>query len=223
MNALSLSQKQILEGYTECQSLGQLFKKLEDELFARGHVVCQFRVNGMNLTEEDEKRLSTAPLDEVQSLEVGFQAPNSLIGGALDSWCRDLPFLVQHTDEMAAQFRFSSVEGNLRDFVQLIDECQMLVDSLIAMDSLLAHNSVVSSEQWKKTEAGMAHAIGEALQAFQKKDFTQLADILEYDIGHSLQTWLELLTAVKANLNVASDTGRNENLTDSSLGGASSK
>ena len=31
------------------------FKKLESELFAKGQVICQFRVNGMNLTEDDEK------------------------------------------------------------------------------------------------------------------------------------------------------------------------
>lgn len=223
MNSLNLSQKQILEGYLDCQSLGQLFKKLEEELFAKGQVVCQFRVNGMNLTEEDEKRLSTAPLDEVQALEVGFQAPETLIGGALDSWCRDLPFLLQHADEMAGQFRFKKVDGSLRDFVQLIDECQMLVDSLIAMDSLLAHHSVVSSERWKKTEAMMAQAIGEALQAFQKKDFTQLADILEYDIGHCLQTWLELLTEVKATLNGNEQKAGSESNSDSTMGGATAK
>jgi hypothetical protein len=51
----------------------------------------------------------------------------------------------------------------------------------------------VKSEAWKKAQTQMASAIGEALQAFQKKDFNWLADILEYDLGHALQTWMEQL------------------------------
>lgn len=225
MNSLSLSHNQILSEYKSCHSLGELFKKLETELFEKGQVICQFRVNGMNLTEDDEKRLADSPLGEVEILEIGFQSPEILIGGALESWCRDLPFLVQHADEMSSLFRFNKMAGNLKEFVQLIDECQMLVDSLIAISSLMSRHPLVSGECWKKNEALTAQAIGEALQSFEKKDFTRLADTLEYDIGHSLQTWLEILTevkdTVKDTVNATNDnTGKN--ITSCVVGGKSS-
>jgi hypothetical protein len=45
----------------------------------------------------------------------------------------------------------------------------------------------------KTTGALTAKTTGDALQAFETKDFVLLSEILEYDLGHVLQNWQELL------------------------------
>jgi hypothetical protein len=124
----------------------------------------------------------------------------------LRNWSEQIPKMIQMNDDLATQIRFKGIEGQLKTLVDLIDESQLLVDSIISIDTAFSHLPVVQSESWRKAQKLMAHGIGEALQAFQKKDFNWLADILEYDMGHSLQTWMELLENL--NQDVKNSTGR---------------
>jgi hypothetical protein len=113
----------------------------------------------------------------------------------------EIPKMIDVNDRLAQDFRFQGVEGRLRAFVSLIDSCQLLVDSLMTIDNLLANSATVQADTWKNAERNMATGIGEALQAFQKKDYTLLADVLEYDLGHSLQSWQELLGQLMVEVN----------------------
>lgn len=197
MNQLYFEQQDLAARFGMDATLGEVFIEIEKELKQVNEVVCQFTVNGLVLDEQAEKRLAASTLKEVQSLGVQSERPDAILQNVLNSWAKQIPELIKMNDDLAAQIRFKGVEGQLRTFVDLIDEAQLLVDSIISIDLVFAHLPVVRSEAWKNAQKHMAGAVGEGLQAFQKKDFTWLADILEYDLGHSLQTWMELLESLK--------------------------
>ncbi len=197
MNQHYYEQKELTERFGESATLGDVFHQIEKDLSFVNEVVCQFTVNGLALDEQGEKRLATASLKEVESLAVQSETPLVLLGNVLDNWVQKLPELIQSNDTLSEEIRFKGVEGQLKNLVDLIDEAQLLVDTIISIDTVFPHMAMVCSEPWKNAQKLMAQGIGESLKAFEKKDFTWLADILEYDLGHCFQTWMELLESLR--------------------------
>jgi len=179
--------------FPECQSYGDLFRAFEKKLAEREEVVCQFSINGLALTEENEKKLQGTDLSELATLIVEAQQPNLLLSGLLKNWLKEIPHMLSANDQLAQELRFESMEGRLKKFVDLIDGCQLLVESLMSLDTMISDSQVVKGPSWLQAQKQMAEGIGEALQSFQKKDFAVLCDVLEYDLGHSLQTWKNIL------------------------------
>ena len=197
MSQLYFEKQDLIGKFGADATLGEVFGQIENELKSSQEVVCQFKVNGLALDEESEKRLAGATLEEVHTLEVLSQQPTAILGDILKSWSEQIPAMIKQNDDLAAEIRFKGVEGQLKNLVGLIDQCQLLVDSIMSIDTVFSDFPIVQSESWRTAQKQMAEGIGEALGAFQKKDYTWLADILEYDMGHSLQSWMELLESLK--------------------------
>lgn len=192
MNTLKITNEELATKYVDPNtSLSEVFKDLEKELFDLGQVVCRFRVNGLALDEKDEVRLGESKLSDLRELEIDCETPELLLEEIVFNWIQKLPSLIESSDELSQQLRKSGFDGGMKKVVDLIDDCQLLVDSLISIDSLFADSPVVSSKKWKENEDQMATSIGQALKAFEAKDYVLLSDVLEYDLGHSLQSWFE--------------------------------
>jgi hypothetical protein len=149
------------------------------------------------LTEEDEKKFSGFQMTEVEFLEVESETPKILLVEVLNNWVETLPGMIGKSDQLAGSIRLKGIENQMRDFVDLVDTCQFLVDSLMSLRTLCRDIAYVNGSQWKTHEELTARAIAEALNVFEKKDFVLLADIMEYDLGHCLQSWLDSLTELK--------------------------
>jgi hypothetical protein len=91
----------------------------------------------------------------------------------------------------------------MKSLVDLIDDCQLLIDSLLSIQTVFSEMKYVQSEEWLGAQSKMSLAVGEVLAAFKNKNTTLLADILEYDMGHSLQLWLDTLINLRQNLGSA--------------------
>jgi hypothetical protein len=220
MSQLLFQQHELIARFGSEVTLGEVFRHIENDLKTVSEVVCQFKVNGLALDEPGEKRLADASLVELQTLEVFSQRPREILGDVLLNWVKQIPALLERNDELASEIRFQGVEGQLKSLVELIDQCQLLIDSIISIDSVFPDLKMVQSDKWKQAQKQTAAAIGEALQAFQKKDFNWLADILEYDLGHSLQTWMEHLDSMRQDLQ-KTDAGQDVKDSDQQLKGPS--
>ncbi|GIL16787.1 MAG: hypothetical protein BroJett040_05380 [Oligoflexia bacterium] len=200
MNTTVMTQNELIEKYgTEPKTLGELFKLIEMDLQSSGEVICQFRVNGMRLSQEDEVRMSSFDRDQIDVLEIQSQKPTDLLFELLDNWSLELPKLIESTDQLAGGIRFEGMEGHLKSFVEMIDSCQFLVESLVSLEGVIK-TDYVQSKEWRENALLTSRAIGDALKAFEKKDFVLIAEILEYDLGHSLQIWKELLDGLSQSL-----------------------
>jgi hypothetical protein len=200
MNKLSLTRQELQREFLNETTLGAVFSKMERDLALKGEIVCRFLVNGLTLTEDDEKRFSEFQLSEVEFLEVESETPKTLLAEVLNNWVETLPGMIIKSDSLASNIRLKGIENQMRDFVDLVDTCQFLVESLISLRTLCQDIPFVSGAQWKTHEDLTARAIAEALNVFEKKDFVLLADIMEYDLGHCLQSWLDSLTELKGHV-----------------------
>jgi hypothetical protein len=197
MNRMSLTREDLQREFPPETTLGIVFSKMEKDLVSKGEIVCRFLVNGLTLTEEDEKKFSGFQMTEVEFLEVESETPKILLVEVLNNWVETLPGMIGKSDQLAGSIRLKGIENQMRDFVDLVDTCQFLVDSLMSLRTLCRDIAYVNGSQWKTHEELTARAIAEALNVFEKKDFVLLADIMEYDLGHCLQSWLDSLTELK--------------------------
>lgn len=200
MNKVMLSRSDLNKDFSEETTLGEVFGQIEKKLQGRGEIVCRFLVNGLTLTEEDEKKFAQFKLGEVDFIEVESETPTALLTAVLANWVDTLPGMIRKSDQLAQDIRVKGVENHMRDFVDLVDSCQFLVESLISLRSLCRDLPFVTSAQWRENEMVTAKAIAEALNIFERKDFVLLADIMEYDLGHCLQSWLDALMELKQNV-----------------------
>lgn len=199
--------KQSLEQeFSAAGTLGELLSLIEQKLTNQGQVVCRFHVNGLSLDEKDENKFSNMDLAEVENITVESEMPSQLLFGLLQNWIDELPMVITKADELSSAIKFEGVEGHLKDFVDLIDTAQFLIDSLISLQGVIEY-SEFNSPQWLENEMLTAKAVGEALRAFESKDFVLLAEILEYDLGHALQTWQDLLGLMQTRMKEENERG----------------
>jgi hypothetical protein len=204
MNRNVFNNQNIRELAPTAIKLGEVFSIIENEFQLRGEVVCQYVINGISVLESKEEKFSTMSVDEVKELEVLSQTPEKLIGLVVKNWIEKLPILTKSCDILVEGLRVHGFDGRMQKFVDLIDNCQLMVDSLISISSILKDNSIVISEEWENNELAISKAIGESLAAFEKRDFVQLVDVIEYEICHALQLWFETFKSLEQNLEIAS-------------------
>ncbi|MFN7729680.1 MAG: hypothetical protein ACK5P7_11035 [Bdellovibrio sp.] len=193
MKSTMITPAELEQTYFGCDSLKDLIQRLEAEFQKRGEVVCQFVINDLALHESDEVKLGATKMSDIQKVEVRSEKPSALLIDIVHNWELELPKMVTLSDNLAQSLRLKGIEGQYTPFVQLIDSCQFLIESLVSMDSIIDTDLFMDRAIWMQNEKLMTEAVGQALGAFEKKDFAILADVLEYDIANALQAWFDLL------------------------------
>lgn len=193
MNTTLLTRELISQDYFDCESLHDLIAQIESEFQKKGQVVCQVIVNDIPLHENDEARMGSARLDEINTLEIKTTEPGSLLREIIHNWLHEFPKMIEMCDQNAEQFRLKGKECEYTAFVRLIDSCQFLTDSLVSVDTIIHVDRFIDKSIWFNNEELMTQAVGGALGAFEKQDFIQLADVLEYDLANTLQAWFDLV------------------------------
>jgi hypothetical protein len=197
MNTQKLTQSEILAQFSEVTVFSELIKKLELQSQKSGEVVCQIIINGVPFTEVDEAKFAQQSTAEIQMIEIFTRRPDEILTEVIDNWILEIPKMIRLNDQLAQEVRFNGLQGQLKRLVDLIDHSQLLIDSIISMGTLFENLSTVRSEEWQRAQRSSCDSVSEALLAFQKKDFNLLADVLEYDLGHALQSWLDLFSIIR--------------------------
>lgn len=197
MNKKIFDVSEIKAEFPNALKIGEIFTALEQQTQAKGEIVCRFSVNGMQVSENEESKFSDFDISELQEICIETENPERLLDEVIQNWLQGLPKMIQETDALSQEIRFKGIETRLKDFVDLVDSCQFLIESLISLRTLCSSSSVVQSKSWAENEKLTSLAIQEALNVFEKKDLVLLADVIEYDLGHCLQSWFETLNELR--------------------------
>jgi hypothetical protein len=197
MNKLTMNQRELQSRFQGNKNLGEVFRLLEQQVQAAGEIICRFSVNGLSLSEEDEEKFAQFGINEVDLLEVESQRPQALLLEVIENWIESLPRLIEKSDKLSQAIRFEGIENHMAQFVDVVDSCHFLVESLNSLRVLCREYEFIKARSWQNSEEMTARAISEALSSFEKKDLVLLADVLEYDLGHCLQNWLETISELK--------------------------
>ena len=186
---------EISQKFVGCSTLGDVIKNIEAEFVSHGEVVCEIRVNGLVLKEEDEKKFAESRLDEINELMVQTNAPKTLIEQALSSVLDYLPKAQKACLECADAFRAGEMHEAQQFFQDVVEGCFWVVDTVIHIRGAhenTAQPSKISSE-WMIAEKKFVTDLKSLLNASEQQDYILTADLLEYEMSTDLEALLPSL------------------------------
>jgi hypothetical protein len=196
MSHLLIQQNELVHQFGADTELIDLISHFEQEFEKKGEVICKVRVNDLPLNEAEEKKFGSTPIKYIQSFEIETENPGELIYDVLFKWKSELPTLIASADNISQKMRFNGLESSYLHFSQFIDACHFLVSSLASIRTLVGENSLVGVEEWTDAEKLLWRCFDDLMAAFNSKNDTLIADIIEYDLAEALQTWLNLLNKI---------------------------
>jgi len=192
MKELTLTRSQVEELKSKCRTIEELIKNLEINQQSEGNVVCQFVINGIKLTDRDEVRMRNLNIKDLESVTLLLEKPDNLILEIVKNWQEEIPKIITYADGLSSLVRERGVESQIASFIQLIESCQLLVQSLISISNVIDTQKIFETGQWYISENLLAEAVGETLKVFDQRDSKILADVIEYDLANALMNWLEI-------------------------------
>ena len=193
MDRFKITGDKLVNFYDSETKLMQVFKDIEMDLKATNQVVCQYIINGKELSETDETGFHEMNLGEVKTLEYLSENINELLIDVLEGWLDAFPEMIGHTEKLSGQIRFDGVQKCFKNIQVLLENYEYLISSIISIKNLVGNSAAAGLSMLFEAEEKTKVTLAEAITAIEKKDFVCLADIVEYELITSLQIWEKLL------------------------------
>ncbi|MEK7358560.1 MAG: hypothetical protein AAB250_19095 [Bdellovibrionota bacterium] len=189
------SRDELSKQFSHCATVKEIITTLETDFESRGEVICEVRINGMILDDQDEMQFANNPIDGVNDLAVKSERPGDLIKGALASAAHLLPELEIASLSTADQLRGIDASKARDSFAQAIEGCQWLVGTLEHVRGAASGigEPIESVERWLAAEKFIAQVVNEVSAAYGKGDSILVADLLEYELTAAITLWREVL------------------------------
>ncbi len=200
MKASAWIKNDMIEAFAGCETLRDIISKVEADATVLGEVVCEIRVNGQVLSEDDELAFAASHIDSVETLEIQTRRPLDLVRDALQSAADLLPQLEQSAIVTAELFRAGDAPRSAKGFEETVGGCQWLVDTLLHVRKATSGmgQPLTKLDQWLESEKLFGRVVGEVSEAYLRADKILVADLLEYEMTAALAAWK---TTIAAELN----------------------
>jgi len=201
MERFKVSGQDLRDFYSQSTELSKVFRDIEHDLRSTNQVVCRYILNGMELEESEETKFAAVTLDQVESLEYLTENARDLASLVIKGWIDALPELIKSSEGLSLRVRAQGFNGLLKPIHDLVKNCEFLIESIISLKEMLGDQFLGAAPvDWVMVEQSSKKSVLEALEALTKKDFVLLAEVLEYDLSHALQLWLDTLKVLEKSL-----------------------
>jgi hypothetical protein len=174
----------------------ELIRKIELELVPKGRVLTHIFLNGEFLTSEQEELFSEFGVKDITSLEVKTAEPIELALTSLSDTLDYLPELAGSFEKAAKFIRRGDYHAGLAlldESLDLVQTFNMLLDGVrkvlmidffqIKLESDEGDNIAILNQR-------LGELANEILESAKKENWTELADLLEYELSPLLYRYL---------------------------------
>lgn len=195
MNRIQLESDDILKRFSDCRTFGELLRAVEQELALKGQVVCEIWVNDKRVDDETDPSWQGLSISAIESLKVIADQPETLIQGALSSVLQSIPTLQTASREAAQRLREGSFQQGVNGLTEVLSACQWMTETLHHARGAASGTgkSFQSAEFWLGAERHLMSSLSELGKSLENKDYSLIADLLEYDLPDALELWPELV------------------------------
>lgn len=188
--------KDLIRNFPDSQNLGDVIKAVTNWNRFQGRVVCSITVNGVRLREYEEEKFSKTKLNEIQEVKVESETPQNLLDESLMS-CRE------YIEKTA--FAFDRIPELLRQnqISYALHYQEVAMEAFSVFYELITHIRVVYEMRvgtlpkvWEELEEKAPLLLSQVVEAYEKKDYQLAADILEYDVAQTFNTWRDELRRI---------------------------
>ena len=186
---------EIESSFAECATLSEVIARLERERSVHGEVICEIRVNGLLLREEDEVRFADTARSTIAELAIVTHRSTDLICQALRSVAAFLPNLDASCIQTSDVIRDGGLIAAHKPFRDIVEGCQWAVETLIHARGAASGIGLplAQAERWHDAEKTLSGTVRELVAAFEAKDGALVADILEYEVPGASAIWVEAI------------------------------
>ena len=195
MKTIKWSNEEILKDFSQLENLHELIHQLEVKYNETGHLVCEIRINGMLLEEDDEVRFADTPVKEIRELSISIGPLTELVNDVQNAFNECIPSLQETALRAADFYREGELQKAQNVFSALLEGCQWLVETLVhtRRASIRHATGDFVNSRWAEAEKEFSKTVRQVLVAFEKRDYNLMADLLEYELTNLLDSWLNLL------------------------------
>ena len=174
----------------------ELIRKIELELVPGGRVITHIFLNGEFLTAEQEELYSGFGLQDVVSLEIRTAAPVELALTSLTDTLEYLPELAGSFEKAAKYIRRGDYHVGLAlldESLDLVQSFNMLLDGIrkvLMIDFFQIKLDTDEGENIATLNQRLSELANEILNATKGENWSELADLLEYELSPLLYRYM---------------------------------
>lgn len=196
MEIYKITKSDMADFFEPHATISEIFTWLETDFMMQSKLVCQFIINGYELSEGDELDWAAKPLDIVNDIQVKVQDERDLVSDVVGAWLDALPEIIGFIENIAKQ----SVDGvksfNVKEILKLVHQQETFVASLISLKTPLKRYGL-ETQDWDAAEKNLHDYVMQCVKHLEKKNFVQLIETLEYDGANALEQWRLILSTMK--------------------------
>lgn len=196
MEIYRITKNDIADLFEPGARVADLFSWLEKDFNEQKKLVCQFIINGQELTESEELDWAAKPFEIVNSLDVRVQDEKGLVVDVIEAWIDAIPELVEFIEKKLTTSENGVRKFRVEDIFEFIDQQESFVESLMSIKMALVRLKV-SMSGWADAEKDLHAYVLQCVKHLESKNFVQLIETLEYDGAHVLEMWRQVLLTQK--------------------------
>lgn len=170
---------------------------LNKKLDAERRVISAIRINGQELSEADEQKIATTPLDQMGEIEIDTASPIDLAFQTLSTLDLYVDKLVASIQKASAHYRGKNLVAADAYFAKAIDGLDLFVQTIGGVKLALR---VGLNTHLALAEAELISVMNDLLDAKRQANYVFMADLLEKDLTDNLVEWKSKVFPILRNL-----------------------
>ncbi len=220
MEIYKITKSDLADFFEPQATISEVFTWLETDFMMQSKLVCQFIINGYELTESDEIDWAAKPLTSINDIQVKVQDERDLVGDVVDAWLDALPEIIGFIETIAKESATGAKAFDVKEILKLVHQQETFVSSLMSLKAPLKRYGLEIKE-WDTAEKTLHDYVVQCVKHLEKKNFVQLIETLEYDGANALEQWRLILSTMKEKIGTHAPAERTLSLSSTSRSGQS--
>jgi hypothetical protein len=196
MELYKITKSDLADFFEPHATISEIFTWLETDFMMQSKLVCQFIINGYELSESDEIDWAAKPLALINDIQIKVQDERDLVGDVVEAWIEALPEIIGFIESIALQNSQGSKVFNVKEILKLVHQQETFVSSLMSLKAPLKRYGL-EIQDWDTAEKSLHEYVVQCVNHLEKKNFVQLIETLEYDGASALDQWRCILQTMK--------------------------
>ena len=181
VNGKAIEQEMLTKG-----SFGEFVKRLNQSLSQEKHVITSILVNGMALSEDEEKNILDKDLSNIGDIEIFTASPVELAHETLTTLDQYIERIIMAVSRSAMHYEQNNIMAGDEYFLKSIDGLDLFIQTIGGIKQALRVGLIT---KLGLTEAVLIQTMNELLMAKKQNNYIYMAELLKKDLIENLKEW----------------------------------
>lgn len=187
--------------FPSCENFGDFLSAIEKDCALKDKVICRIEVDGQELSESDEEKMRSHTLNGLAEIVVQIDDLLQVITNTVAELKTVIPILKHEALTLSESFRLHHNDCTTK-VLALLENFQHVIDSLTYIGSIgeQRKRNWQNSPGWRAAHGRSQATMNELIAAYENRDFLLIADVLEYELSETLESWIQAVNDLSSDL-----------------------